>query len=133
MVKEAWKLLTKISAAKTAGDNQALKNAATTLEVEFLRLGKQICAYCDGYGHSGNDCPTDRKIAILRGGVLEQNKVIQAARKTCRVEAGMAAVTGFSLLSSNPNTILLGKRGAVANDETMSADNGFTTKRRKFK
>ena len=109
-----------------------MKNAATTLEVEFLRLYKQICAYCDGYGHSGNDCPTDRKIAILRGGILEQNKVIQAARKACRAEAGMGKVTGFSLLSANHSTNLLGKRGAAANDETMSADNGFLGKRRRF-
>ena len=69
-------MLTKITNAKADGGSLEYKNAATVLEVEFKRLAKQICPYCDGYGHSGNDCPTDSKIAVLRGGVLEQTRVI---------------------------------------------------------
>ena len=38
---------------------------------EFVRLESQRCAYCSGYGHAGKDCPTDFKIARMRGGVRE--------------------------------------------------------------
>ena len=73
---------------------------AQLLMLEFDRLGKQECPYCNGFGHSGNDCPTDRKISWLRGGVREQTQVIQEARKSCRVAANMTDVKGFSLLSA---------------------------------
>ena len=59
-----------------------------------------MCPYCNGWGHSGNDCPTDAKIAHLRGGVREQNKLLQVIRKQLRDESGMSNVTGFSLLSA---------------------------------
>ena len=48
------------------------KAIAQVLGVEMDRIGKQRCGYCDGYGHSGNDCPTDYKLDQLRIGVREQ-------------------------------------------------------------
>ncbi len=99
------------------------------LNQEFLRLKKQKCGYCDGFGHAGKDCPTDHKIANLRGGVAEQNKVLQLLRNECRVAAGMAGVKGLSLLSADPNLIRLGKRKRQDQNETMSAD-GASSRRR---
>ncbi len=86
------------------------KLAAQVLDLEFERLQKQRCPYCDGFGHSGNDCPTDAKISHIRGGVKEQNTVITEVRKSCRLLAGMGKVTGFSLLSADPQKSGLGKR-----------------------
>ncbi len=106
-----------------------VKYTARVLGYEFTRLEKQRCPYCDGFGHSGNDCPTDHKIAQLRGGVLEQNRVIQVIRKECRVASGMANVTGFSLLTADPKKGKLGKRKFT---ETQSEDDKFSFKRRKF-
>ena len=76
-----WTMQTRLTAIAGAVDNSPLKNAAIVLGYEFARLVKQRCAYCDGYGHSGNDCPTDSKIAQLRGGILEANQAIQLIRK----------------------------------------------------
>ena len=72
------------------------------LEYEFERLNKQRCAYCSGWGHSGNDCPTDSKIDQLRGGVKEQTQVLIFIRKQARAEANMNGVSGFSLISADP-------------------------------
>ena len=58
----------------------------------------------------------------MRGGVAEQNKVLQHLRKECRVAANMAGVKGLSLLSADPNMTRLGKRKRQGNNETMSAD-----------
>ena len=53
----------------------------------------------------------------MRGGVREQNKVLQQIRKAARAEANMKDVTGFSLLSAKPPK-LTGKRSRAdfAND-----------------
>ena len=80
------------------------------MNLEFERLAKQKCGYCDGFGHSGNDCPTDRKISQLRGGVAEQNKLLQQLRSSSRVAAGMKDVQGFSLLSVATGQALSKKR-----------------------
>ena len=109
-----------------------IKAAAIVLNFEFERLGKQKCGYCDGWGHSGNDCPTDRKISQLRGGVAEQNKVLQKLRKDCRVAAGMKNKTGFSLLSAETGKALSKKRKRSTMDETMNIANGYTAKRIRF-
>ena len=122
------KLGEKVSGAATSN----LKKAAEVLQLEFNRLAKQKCPYCDGFGHAGNDCPTDKKIAQMRGGVLEQTQVLTAIRKECRELAGMGKVTGFSLLTPHPSKSLLGKRLRSDHWETMSADNGYCAKRKKF-
>ena len=72
----SWTLQTKLTEIKTNAGDQRIKAAANVLSFEIERLAKQRCPYCDGFGHSGNDCPTDHKIAQLRGGVNEQNKVL---------------------------------------------------------
>ena len=123
---------TKLNAIATGNESVKIKTAATVLSYEFDRLKKQKCAYCDGYGHSGNDCPTDHKISQLRGGVLEANRVIQAIRKSCRKDAGMANVNGFSLLSADPNRTNLGKRARRDFSDTRSEPNSHSYKRIKF-
>ena len=95
-----WKFYKYIAQQKTEETKTQKYGPATALDPEFERLNKQVCPYCDGYGHSGNDCPTDAKIKHMRGGVREQNKLLQAIRKTLRRETGMGSVTGFSLLSA---------------------------------
>ena len=78
---------------------------------EFERLAKQRCAYCSGWGHSGNDCPTDAKLTHLKGGVSSQSKLINELRKVTRVKAGMGDKRGFSTLSAKANTLGKRKRG----------------------
>ena len=57
-----WTMMTKLTEISVgAGDNK-IKASALVLKYEFERLEKQKCPYCNGFGHSGNDCPTDRKI-----------------------------------------------------------------------
>ena len=127
-----WNMQVKLLGIANGNDGQRLKAAAVFLGYEFERLKKQKCAYCDGYGHSGNDCPTDHKISHLRGGVLEANRVLTAIRKQCRTEAGMADVTGFSLLSADPNKHGPKKRTRGNFNDTMSEPNGHSFKRLKF-
>ena len=105
-----WTMQTKLTEISNKNDSEALRVAASVLSLEFARLAKQKCGYCDGFGHSGNDCPTDRKISQLRGGVAEQNKIIQGLRKASRVAAGMRDVAGFSLLSAATGQALSKKR-----------------------
>ena len=102
--------MSKLTAMAEGEPDEKLKSSASVLKLEFERLEKQICPYCDGYGHSGNDCPTDSKIDNMRGGVKEQNKVIQTIRAQCRALSGMSEVKGFSLLSANPRRVGQGKR-----------------------
>ena len=64
-------MFTRLTEVETGAPDPKWKTSATVLKLEFARLYKQKCGYCDGFGHSGNDCPTDHKIAQLRGGVLE--------------------------------------------------------------
>ena len=52
--------------------NHPTSSTALCLKLEVSRLGKQKCGYCSGFGHSGNDCATDAKLAQLRMGVREQ-------------------------------------------------------------
>ena len=125
----AWTLQTKLTGIVGGIYPQTLKDAASVLNFEFERLKKQKCAYCNGFGHSGNDCPTDRKVAQMRGGVEEQNKILQRVRKECRVAAGMKNVKGFSRLTADPTKIRLGKRLNPDSYEVMSADNGFGKKK----
>ena len=96
----AWSFYTKLKNEEKHGASETVKELAKVLSLEIARLAKQKCAYCDGFGHSGNDCPTDRKLDQLRGGVREQTLLIQLIRKACRKDAGMADKTGFSLLSA---------------------------------
>ena len=120
-----WTMQTKLKAIIAGQDKEETKLAATVLNYEFERLTKQKCAYCDGYGHSANDCPTDVKVAQMRGGVDEQNKVLQRIRKECRVAAGMKNVKVFSRLSADPRKMTLGKRKRPASTEIISVDNGY--------
>ena len=91
--------------------------AAQTLAKEFTRLAKQECAYCNGFGHSANDCPTDLKLQQLRVGVQEQTQYVLKLRKLARAKVKMSEVTGFSLLS--------GRQGWAGN-------NGYKKARRKL-
>ena len=109
MVEEAWtwyKLLIKV-----AGDEDAMNSPApaTSLKTEFERLAKQLCPYCSGYGHAGKDCPTDAKLSHLRGGVREQNALLQRLRNECRTNAQLANVSGFSLLRARRDPKRLAK------------------------
>ena len=54
-------------AAKEAADQ--VSRPCTALLSELDLLNEQRCAYCSGYGHSPNDCPTDKKLAHLRTGI----------------------------------------------------------------
>ena len=74
--------------------------AAKALLPEFNRLKLQNCGFCDGWGHAGDDCPTDIKLSMLRGGVKEQSEIITQLRKEGRKRAGMGGKQGFSLLSA---------------------------------
>ena len=128
----SWNLQKKLTNIALSKDGSRLVTAAILLSYEFERLKKQKCAYCDGWGHSGNDCPTDHKISQLRGGVLEANRVLQLIRKECRKEAGMAHVSGFSLLSADPNKSGLGKRAHKTFNDTHSEPSGQNYKRIRF-
>ena len=96
----AWKLHLKVEDAIANEVTAKMKGVAKVLRLETARLIVQICPYCDGFGHSGNDCPTDHKIAHLRGGVREQSQLLMRIRKELRAESNMGNVTHFSLLSS---------------------------------
>ena len=106
-------------------------HAAYVLTFEFDRLKKQRCGYCDGWGHSGNDCPTDKKIDQLRGGVKEQDEVLTQIRKEGRKAAGMAGVTGFSLLSADPKKTRPKRKRVFSDDGLLGEDRPFG-KRIKF-
>ena len=77
-----WSIKTAIDAAANSGNQTAA--AARILKPEIDRLNNQRCPYCSGYGHSGNDCPTDAKISNLRQGPREQAAIISLLRKQCR-------------------------------------------------
>ena len=99
-----WTFLQELNKFISEPNVQVMQTAGQILRLEVCRLAKQKCAYCDGYGHAGNDCPTDFKLTQLRAGVREQAKLVQELRAECRVAAGMANVTGFSLLPAKPRT-----------------------------
>ena len=95
-----WQFKQKLDAYITKCPKDA---AAANIAPEVERLGKQRCGYCSGFGHSGNDCPTDAKLLQLRIGVREQAQLVQYLRKECRIAANMKGITGFSLLSAHPS------------------------------
>ena len=99
---------------------------------EFERLSKQECPYCSGWGHSGNDCPTDRKISHMRGGVREQNAYIQKCRKAARIASGMANVSGFSLLSAKPSLVGQKRKFSSLVSEVQSMDGSILGKRARY-
>ena len=69
------------------------------------KLKRQRCGYCQGYGHSANDCPTDAKLTVLRMGTLASKRVLVEARKECRKEANMEMERGLSLLRPLANHV----------------------------
>ena len=79
----------------SADRDKAKREAAETILLDLNKLKKQRCPYCQGYGHSGKDCPTDRKLAPLRNGTAEMKQVLMAVRKECRTEANMKVESGF--------------------------------------
>jgi hypothetical protein len=52
--------------------------------LEIRRLGNQRCAYCDGFGHTVDECPTDLKLRQLRMGVREQAQMVLGLRRNAR-------------------------------------------------
>ena len=71
-----WALWDIIKKGADAEVNDLAGGPNSALLPEFDRLKIQKCPYCSGFGHSGNDCPTDAKISHLRGGLREQNKAL---------------------------------------------------------
>ena len=57
-----WKFKTKLDKLISETNDAKKKGVMTTLQLEIDRIAIQVCAYCDGNGHSGNDCPTDYKL-----------------------------------------------------------------------
>ena len=109
-----------------ASIDDVFKDIGTTLKLELTRIGKQKCAYCDGFGHAGNDCPTDFKLAQLRIGVREQAQLLLEMRKAARDRAAMKDVKGFSLLSGRP------KRKRARIETSLSDGDTLATKRLKI-
>ena len=124
-------MLTQLQKYVDTGANDEIKNTAKVLMLEFNRLNIQKCPYCDGHGHSGNDCPTDHKLTALRMGTKEQKQTLQAIRKTCRAEAGMASKSGFSQLSTSNKFMVSKKRKRPDWQESGGIDNGFSRKKLK--
>ena len=69
----AWTLHTFATEKVAEVKNKNDPCPARTIMPELDLLLKQVCPYCSGFGHSGAACPTDKKLAQLRGGVREQN------------------------------------------------------------
>ena len=68
----SWTFKNKLKEIVDGNDWDHSSDVASNLMLEIERISKQRCAYCDGFGHAGNDCPTDYKLAQLRVGVREQ-------------------------------------------------------------
>ena len=68
----------------------------------------------------------------MRGGVREQNKLIQLIRKKLRKDIDMSNVTGFSLLSVGPPKTGVKRTRTMMGDDTLSADFALYPKRKKF-
>ena len=99
-----WNLATKINA--TANNNAANQapwmTAARAIMREIELLRAQKCPYCDGFGHSGNMCPTDAKLTLLRrGGTTEMRQVLTQARKDARADANLGDNRNYSKLSAS--------------------------------
>ena len=121
-----------VKASRATEINARQAGPALALYPEFERLAKQRCPYCSGYGHSGNDCPTDAKISHLRGGVREQNAFIQKCRKEAREASGMKNVTGFSLLSAQEIGGPRKRKRVDVEFDNHSMNDQLFAKRRKF-
>ncbi len=128
----SWAFYTKLLAVAGTSEDEKKRTTAKVLSYEFERLNKQKCAYCSGFGHSGDDCPTDAKISLLRGGILEATCIISEIRKQLREDANMAGVTGFSLLSAEEGRLRSKKRGRVEMSGYQTEPNNFSRKRFKF-
>ena len=101
--------------------------AATSILHEMEALNKQRCPYCSGWGHSGNDCPTDMKLAGLRRyGTSAMKKVLRDARKHCRVVVAPTEVIQYSQLSPT----LLKKRVKTNNGYDKMRGGGNKSQRR---
>ena len=124
-----WIFITRAVALKNGGSTNEIKYAAATAEAELRRLAKQKCPYCSGYGHSGNDCPTDRKLEWLRHGTSLQRTLMKEARQFGRIAAGMGNVSGYSTLSPIPPGRGLAARRARAMAGGYESDNLHPKKR----
>ena len=97
-----WHLYKLISDQAAKEKPEQVSRPCTALLSELNLLNKQKCAYCSGFGHSADVCPTDAKLAHLRTGVAAQAKLVQEVRKAARKNAGMTGVKGFSRLKPIP-------------------------------
>ena len=80
----SWKLYKAILVKAELADGSDDCIAALALKSEFAKLYIQVCPFCSGYGHTGNDCPTDKKLAPLRMGTSDQKALMRQVRKACR-------------------------------------------------
>ena len=95
-----WRFHEELKKVAEQAESTRIKRAAKMLLIEFDRLSIQECAYCNGFGHSREDCPTDKKLAAIRLGWEECTKVLNASRNE-RVEAvGMKDKSGYSWVST---------------------------------
>ena len=127
-----WNFYLKLAELIQEEKNAAGARPATAMENEFKRLAKQKCPFCSGYGHSGDLCPTDWKIAKLRGGIREQNQILTSIRKKLREEAGMKNVSGFSLLSATKPMAGRKRRHHEMAADSYSANDASFMKRTRF-
>ena len=96
--------------------------AAQAMKKEFELLYRQRCAYCSGYGHSGNQCPTDAKLLLMRrGGTGDMRLVLINARKQARKAAGMINNKNYSKLSVAAG-MLLKKRPSPNKGDIMNLE-----------
>ena len=104
--------------------------AKAALKVELHLLLSQKCAYCSGFGHSGNDCPTDHKLSLLRLSTSANRVLITTARKEARLHAGMATVTRYSLLSASAGRLLRKRKWKDSALYSSDSSNGFGKRRK---
>ena len=96
----SWPIKTCVDKLAAAQQPSPEKNAAGVLKLEVDRLAKQLCCFCNGWGHSGHDCPTNRKVGWLCAGQSVATRIVVEARKESRKKHPMAGTTGFSSLSA---------------------------------
>ena len=68
----------------------------------------------------------------MRGGVREQNKLIQLIRKKQRKDMGMSNGTGVGRLAVSPPKTGVKRTRTMMGDDTLSADFALYPKRKKF-
>ena len=93
--------------------------AALTLKLEVDRLGKQECAYCDGFGHSKEDCATNKKLTWLRASVKDQADYVNAVRRKLVAEKPQGEKEGFSKLTGDRSKLF----GTVPNQFSFKKRN----------